>query len=171
MSITLRIGIHTGAPGSFAGMRFRSLNPPRSLHVMRSDLIAILLAGAITLAPAGTPSVARQRADIAVRAARVLDVRTGKYDGPSVLLVTGTRISRVVPAAGFDARDVTRLIDLGDMTVVPGLIDAHVHLAIGGPFRANALADVRAGFTTVADQGALTHRLLTLRDSVNAGHI
>src|SRR5215218_6767693 len=109
-----------------------------------------------------------QRADLAVRAARVLDVRTGRYNGPTVLLVAGTRITAMTPAAQFDARTASRVIDLGDMTVVPGLIDAHVHLAIGGPVRANALADLRAGFTTVADQGALTHRLLVLRDSINA---
>jgi len=114
---------------------------------------------------------AGQRADLAVRAARVLDVQTGRYGGPTVLLVTGTRITAMVPAAQFDARSASRTIDLGDMTVVPGLIDAHVHLTIGGPVRANALADLRAGFTTVADQGALTHRLLVLRDSINSGHI
>ena len=133
---------------------------------------------ALTLASLGfgcsawsaTPAVG-QRADLAVRAARVLDVKTGRYAGPTVLLVTDTRITATVPAAQFDTRSASRIIDLGDMTVVPGLIDAHVHLAIGGPVRANALADLRAGFTTVADQGALTHRLLVLRDSINSGHI
>lgn len=106
-----------------------------------------------------------------MRAARVLDVRSGRYSGPSVVLVTGTRITSVIPTSQFDARTASRVIDLGEMTIVPGYIDAHVHLAIGGPVRANALADLRAGFTTVADQGALTHRLLVLRDSINAGHI
>jgi imidazolonepropionase-like amidohydrolase len=37
--------------------------------------------------------------------------------------------------------------------------------------RDNARADLHAGFTTVADLGALTHRLLRLRDSINAGEI
>ena len=106
-----------------------------------------------------------------MRAARVLDVRTGRYSGPSVVLVTGTRIVGVQPAPAFDPRSASRVIDLGDLTLVPGFIDAHVHLAIGGPVRSNALADLRAGFTTVADQGALTHRLLALKDSINAGHI
>jgi imidazolonepropionase-like amidohydrolase len=101
----------------------------------------------------------------------VLDVRSGRYSGPSVVLVTGTRITSVIPTSQFDARTAARVIDLGEMTIVPGYIDAHVHLAIGGPVRTNALADLRAGFTTVADQGALTHRLLVLRDSINAGHI
>ncbi|MGH8243863.1 MAG: amidohydrolase family protein [Steroidobacteraceae bacterium] len=51
------------------------------------------------------------------------------------------------------------------------MIDGHVHLAIGGTVAANALADLRAGFTTVVDLGARTHRLLQLRDSINAGHL
>jgi imidazolonepropionase-like amidohydrolase len=55
--------------------------------------------------------------------------------------------------------------------VLPGLIDAHVHLTIGGPVQSNALADLHAGFTTVVDLGARTTRLLGLRDSINAGLI
>jgi imidazolonepropionase-like amidohydrolase len=119
---------------------------------------------------AGRPAVG-QRADLAVRAARVLDVTTGRYRGPTVLLVTGTRISGLVSPAQFDSGMASRVVDLGEMTVVPGLIDVHVHLTIGGPVRENALADLRAGFTTVADQGARTNRLLVLRDSINAGQI
>jgi imidazolonepropionase-like amidohydrolase len=112
-----------------------------------------------------------QRADLAVRVARVLDVQTGKYTGPSVILVTGTRISGVVPAGRFDSSRAARLIDLRDLTAVPGMIDVHTHLGIGGTVRANALADLRAGFTTVADQGARTDRILALKDSINAGQI
>jgi imidazolonepropionase-like amidohydrolase len=101
----------------------------------------------------------------------VLDVERGRYREPSVLLVAGTRITGILPATQFDARMASRTIDVGDMTIVPGLIDTHVHLTIGGSVRANALADLRAGFTTVADQGALSLRLLVLRDSINAGRI
>src|SRR5688572_20668289 len=150
---------------------FRRRMHRRSVYVMRSKSIVLLSAGVLAWAPTCRAQATRERADLAVRAARVLDIRTGRYDGPTVVLVSGTRISRVIPARQFDARDAARTIDLGDMTLVPGFIDAHVHLAIGGPVRANALADLRAGFTTVADQGALTHRLLVLRDSMNAGHI
>jgi len=131
----------------------------------------------LTCAPACSPSTARpatlsaQHADLAVRSTRILDVERGQYREPSVLLVAGTRIIGIQPAGQFDARSASRVVDVGDMAIVPGLIDAHVHLAIGGPVRVNALADLRAGFTTVADQGALTHRLLVLRDSINAGQI
>jgi imidazolonepropionase-like amidohydrolase len=135
---------------------------------MRS-VVVTLCALACSLGIA-TPASA-QRADLAVRSTRILDVERGRYREPSVLLVSGTRIIGIVPAGQFDARTASRVIDVGDMAIVPGLIDVHVHLAIGGPVRANALADLRAGVTTVADQGALTTRLLALRDSINAGQI
>jgi imidazolonepropionase-like amidohydrolase len=138
---------------------------------MRPLVVATLCACAVASSLRRATPIVAPRADLAVRAARILDVASGRYRDPSVLLVTGTRITGVLPAAQFDARAASRVIDVGDMTVVPGLIDAHVHLTIGGAVRANALADLRAGFTTVADQGALTHRLLDMRDSINAGQI
>jgi len=55
--------------------------------------------------------------------------------------------------------------------VLPGFIDAHVHLAIGNGVAASALADLRAGFTTIVDLGSRTTRLLQLRDSINAGFL
>jgi imidazolonepropionase-like amidohydrolase len=55
--------------------------------------------------------------------------------------------------------------------MVPAMIDVHTHLGIGGPVRANALADLRAGFTTVADEGTRTDRILAYKDSINSGQI
>ena len=137
----------------------------------RSVRVPALIAAAVACSPGRAPPVAGQRVDLAVRAARVLDVRSGQYSDASVVLVSGTRITSVIPASRFDARTASRVVDVGEMAVIPGLIDAHVHLTIGGAVRANALADLRAGFTTVADQGALTVRLLAVKDSINAGQI
>jgi len=104
-----------------------------------------------------------------ISAGRFLDVRsvTISHDVPIVVeqgRVTGVG-GAVAPAAG------DRVIDLSSYTILPGLIDAHVHLAIGGSARDNALADLHAGFTTVVDLGARTARLLQIRDSINAGWI
>jgi len=141
-------------------------------NVCSSDVLAIrVVTRAFARATSVSAQATSQRADLAVRAARVLDVVTGRYSGASVILVSGTRITAVVPAARFDSTRARRFINLGDLTLVPGLIDVHTHLGIGGPVRANALADLRAGFTTVADQGARTDRILALKDSINAGHI
>ena len=106
---------------------------------------------------------------VAIRAGRVIDPVSGRVATAQTILVEGNRIRAVSrdvqPPAG------AAVYDLSGLTVIPGLIDAHVHLAIGGTVRDNALADLRAGFTTVVDLGARTHRLLLLRDSINAGHI
>jgi imidazolonepropionase-like amidohydrolase len=104
-----------------------------------------------------------------IRAGQLLDVRTGTVTRDASIVVTDRRIVSVGAAPTPVAGD--RLIDLSKYTIVPGLIDGHVHLAIGGAVRDNALADLRAGFTTVVDLGARTTRLLQIRDSINAGLI
>ena len=103
-----------------------------------------------------------------IRAGRLLDVRTGQVARNMTITVEHGRIvsvNRAVPAPGDS------VVDLAGLTVLPGLIDAHVHLTIGGTPRDNALADLRAGFTTVVDLGARGTRLLQIRDSINAGLI
>jgi len=125
-----------------------------------------LLLAAVLLLPASLP--AQDTSVVVIRAARMLDVSTGRIHGNTVVLVHGERIVGVNPAtvpAGV------RTLDLGDVTLLPGFIDLHTHL--GGeisatsftePVRltesdrafnavANALKTVRAGFTTVRDFG------------------
>ncbi len=104
-----------------------------------------------------------------ILAGRLLDPSTGVVSSNQRILVEGGRIVDVGPTVRQPAD--ARTVDLSRYTVLPGLIDAHVHLSIGGTVRDNALADLRAGFTTVVDLGARTHRLLQLRDSINAGSI
>ena len=104
-----------------------------------------------------------------VRAGRLLDPVSGTVTAGQTIVVergkvTGIRAT-VAPMRGDS------IIDLSRYTVLPGLIDAHVHLGIGGPVGANARADLEAGFTTVVDLGARTTRLLRIRDSINAGQI
>lgn len=106
---------------------------------------------------------------IAIRAGRILDPSTGVGELGQTILVQRGRIGAIGPNVAIPAG--ATVYDLSTATIVPGLIDAHVHLALGGPLRANALADLRAGFTTVVDLGARTHRLLRMRDSINEGHI
>ena len=106
---------------------------------------------------------------VIIRAGKLVDVRTGQTSSDATIVVNNGRIVSVGPPAALTDRD--SVIDLSRYTVLPGLIDAHVHLGIGGTVRDNALADVRAGFTTVVDLGARTTRLLQLRDSINAGVI
>jgi imidazolonepropionase-like amidohydrolase len=106
---------------------------------------------------------------IAIRAGRVLDPATASASLNQIILVQGGRIGAIGPDVTIPAG--ATVYDLSTATIIPGMIDAHVHLALGGPLRANALADLQAGFTSVIDLGSRTTRMLRIRDSINAGEI
>lgn len=110
-----------------------------------------------------------QQPALVINAGRLLDPVTGTVTRDARILVQNGRVTAV--GGRFVAARDARIVDLSGLTVLPGLIDAHVHLGIGGPVRDNALADLRAGFTSVVDLGARTTRLLCIRDSINAGLI
>jgi imidazolonepropionase-like amidohydrolase len=110
----------------------------------------------------GTP------APIVLHAARLLDVETGRISAPGEVLVQGERIAEVGSAVTHPAG--VQLIDLGDTTLLPGLIDAHVHLFLhpgaedlqtvqeSVPQRTivatlAARADLLAGYTAERDMG------------------
>jgi imidazolonepropionase-like amidohydrolase len=63
---------------------------------------------------------------VVLHAARLLDVENGKMLAPAEILVQGERIVEVGSTVSHPAG--TETIDLGDRTLLPGLIDAHVHL-------------------------------------------
>ena len=63
---------------------------------------------------------------IVLRAARLLDIESGKMLKPGEVLVTGERIVEV--GATVTHPPAAEIVDLGDRTLLPGLIDAHVHL-------------------------------------------
>ncbi len=108
-------------------------------------------------------------ADITIiKASRYLDVEAGNYVSPAVIVVEDKNIKSVNP----DIEPETTVLDLGNMTILPGLMDAHTHLTydIGpgwtteavrftsGEFALrgalNAKKTLMAGFTTVRDVGA-----------------
>ncbi|MEO3858840.1 amidohydrolase family protein [Acrocarpospora sp. B8E8] len=127
-------------------------------------------------------------ADKALRCARLVDVVAGRVLDDQVILIEGERVVDVRPAAevAFEGE----LIDLGDVTVTPGLIDLHTHLvgvAACGDYAQelkysaaqqtlagvpNARDTLMAGFTTVRDVGTFRAFLdVALRDAIDAGHI
>src|SRR3954447_18148393 len=106
---------------------------------------------------------------IHVRSARLVDVDKGELFEPGELLVDGERIIEVAPAKVPSDAEV---IDLGDLTLLPGLMDMEVNLLLGGPNHesplnpvqddpavktlrgvANARRTLRSGFTTVRNLG------------------
>ncbi len=144
---------------------------------------ALLLTAAVTQAQAATP--AATPAIVAIKAGRLItDPRTGN-GAPAIVLIEGKRIKAVLPAGAAVPEGAT-VIDLGDSTVLPGLIDSHVHLTgdPGGDYRSeavetnehaalvgakNALLTVKAGFTTVRDLGSSMLTGFALRDSIAEG--
>ena len=67
-----------------------------------------------------------------VKAGRLLDPRTGHVLSPAAVLIEGDRIKEVGPPSKVeaDAPAGVETIDLGDATLLPGLIDSHTHLLI-----------------------------------------
>jgi imidazolonepropionase-like amidohydrolase len=145
---------------------------------------SILLAG-IGLAMA-TPVHAKTQVILAGNA--ILDPASG-LQGPTVITVTDGRIVSVEAgtAPGNIAPD-TEVIDLATKTVLPGLIDLHVHLTgdPGGDFRdeavdpdewgvimgvKNAALTVKAGFTTVREAGSAQNTGFVLRRGTAEGKI
>jgi imidazolonepropionase-like amidohydrolase len=128
---------------------------------------------ALTVVWLGLASLAPQQADVFVRSARWLDPISGELRGSSVFQITGGTVGRVIPAGEFDRdrKPGGGITDLGAATILPGLVDAHVHLTIGGAPADNAIAALRAGFTTVVDLGATSDVVLRLRDQIAAGSI
>jgi imidazolonepropionase-like amidohydrolase len=123
---------------------------------------------------------------IAIRAARMLDVAQGKLINNAVVLVENDKIT----SAGSDITipKGAKVIDLGDATVLPGLIDAHTHITyhfdennrFGETGDANqqvtlkyaeenARKTIEAGFTTIRNLGDSTGADILLRDEVKRG--
>ena len=139
-----------------------SVRPPLLRRAFLLALSAVLFLAAV--APAQQPA----SAPIVLHAARLLQVDTGTLLQPGEILVEADRIRAV--GVSVDHPQGARIIDLGDATLLPGLIDAHVHLFLhpgaedlqtveeSVPWRTilaeqAAKADLLAGFTAERDMG------------------
>jgi imidazolonepropionase-like amidohydrolase len=127
-----------------------------------AEPVTVIHAGNLIAVPGRPP---RREASVIVRGRRIEEVRDGYVQLPSA-----------------------RVVDLRDSTVLPGLIDSHVHLRglddrmqarLQASFRdyedeaytslLNARRNLMAGFTTVRDLGANPRMILSLRDAIEAG--
>jgi imidazolonepropionase-like amidohydrolase len=115
---------------------------------------------------------------VAIRAGRLFDAKSGNLVNNQIVLIKGERITDV--GANVQIPREARVIDLNTATVLPGMIDAHVHVNTGGDTAAqraiiavaNAQIDLAAGFTTVADMDSRGgFNTVDLRDAINAGTI
>ena len=122
----------------------------------------------------GSLSVALPAEVTAIRAGRLVDPETGRAASEQVILVEGGKITAVGP--GLAVPPGAAVIDLSDLTVLPGLVDTHTHLGItykdvpehnyyyltyvmeSTPLRAiqaasNGIQLLNSGFTVVRDLG------------------
>ena len=137
-----------------------------------------------TTTPATTPT-----APIILHAAHLLDVEKGALVSPGEILIQGDHIAAVGTTVSHPAN--APLIDLGDATLMPGLIDAHVHLFLHPGLDENlqtveesvpertitatlqARDDLMAGFTAERDMGTegAGSADTAVRNAINAGLI
>jgi imidazolonepropionase-like amidohydrolase len=148
-------------------------------------ILATLGAGSVLAEPAAGANRA-----IVLKAAHLFDSVSGTLSDAAVIVVQGDRIQTVGGTAPLPAD--AQVIDLGDATLLPGFIDAHVHLSQeSGPnwyldfyhdvmrFPAEqalygahyAKLTLEAGFTTVRDVGSENYLALGLRNAIAAGVI
>lgn len=153
---------------------------------MRSFSRIIALATCLALTASGVEAQAFRDSVTVIRAARMLDVGTGDIVQHPVLVVTGDRITSVT---GLAVPAGARVIDLGDVTLLPGLIDAHTHvtsnLEAGSYVRParetdadvavrgvrNARLMLQSGFTTLRDVGSSGFTDVALMRASDAGWI
>lgn len=148
-----------------------------------------LSAVAVAVLALGVGAVGPARADtLVVTAARMVDVERGRYVDHPVVVVTDGRITAVGTVEPADLPGDTRRLDLAGLTLLPGLIDMHLHLA-DTPFVSgynafdyaddfwavlqvpNALATVNAGFTTVRNLGGPDFADVALMQAIDDGFV
>ena len=123
-----------------------------------------------------------------VTADRMLDVLAGKYvDKPAIVVVDGRITAVLAQGAAAIPQDATR-IDLPGQTLLPGLIDMHVHLAADARIDgyhaldytdsfwvavgvANAKTMLEAGFTTVRNVGSSNYADVGIKQAVEGGYV
>ncbi|HWA58807.1 MAG TPA: amidohydrolase family protein [Gemmatimonadales bacterium] len=114
----------------------------------------------------------RDSSTVVILHGRYLDVDAGVLKDNGALVLRAGRIAEMHPAEdGYLPPSGATVRDASGQTILPGLIDAHVHLTLNGDPAANARATLRAGFTTVVDLGSVDGAGVKLRDAIRAGEI
>ncbi|OGF18241.1 MAG: hypothetical protein A2W00_08420 [Candidatus Eisenbacteria bacterium RBG_16_71_46] len=149
----------------------------------RALTLALITVACAAIAPAHAQATRR----LVIHAAHLIDGRSNTARGPAWVVVSGDTIESVHYAAPTDLAAL-EVVELGDATLLPGLIDCHTHLsarvgvspverfkstaarsAIAGVN--NVRATLMAGFTTCRDVGGGELVDVGLRDAINAGEI
>ncbi len=139
----------------------------------------------------GAPGERKGSGTIVIKAARLIDGTGRAVINDGAIMVTDEKISMVGPFAAMSFPAGTRVIDLGDATLMPGWIDMHTHITgrtLGDPEREssgvrdydsfgailaveNARRTLMAGFTTIRNVGAGNFDDFALRKAINDGFV
>ena len=142
----------------------------------RSPLLYLLILALCSAVNAGQP--------IAIKAGQMIDVESGTVRKNVVLVVSDGQITSI----GDTVPATMATLDFSDKTILPGLIDVHVHLGINaydGSYAslgisvpaqaissaANAQKTLHAGFTTVRSAGANQFTDVAVRDAINNNEV
>jgi len=161
------------------------------LKSFRFVCIALLLVHSVVVAQTRiTPEPPVGKGIVVLKAARLIDGTGAAPINNAVVIITDNTITAVGTAGSVNVPANARTIDLGDVTLLPGFIDAHTHLigrVLGDPegdnagvrdfesFAAilsvgNARATLMAGFTSVRNVGAAgKFDDMALRKAINEG--
>jgi len=153
--------------------------------LVRSASLAIVIVAASsavlrsqTPRPPQSPYLAPTDNLVVVRSGRMFDAKAGTILNNQIILIRGDRIADVGPSVPIPPE--ARVIDLSGATVLPGMIDAHVHNAGRGDsvemktfvMVQSAARDLEAGFTTTVDMDSRGgFGTVELRNAINAGLI
>lgn len=137
-------------------------------------LIFTLIAVHDSVSAQPKPAAEKAKA-LVLRPKWLLDVESGEKHQGWALRTDGDRIAAVGPTSSVGAPVGAQVIDLPNTTLLPGLIDAHVHLTWDDGktevTRDAARKTLEAGFTTVRSCGAPGGADLVLRDAIERGEI
>ncbi|MFT4938570.1 MAG: imidazolonepropionase-like amidohydrolase [Paraglaciecola sp.] len=147
----------------------------------RNSLVSLLLSASLIFFAS---SLFAQK--LIIKADRLIDVEQGLSIANPLVLIDGKVITKIAKQGDFAIPEDYEVLDLSGHTLLPGLIDMHVHLsseatnhgykslAISQPRSTiygvkNANLTLMAGFTTVRNVGADGYIDVALRDAINAG--
>src|SRR5246500_1110720 len=166
----------------------RSLGDTIACDMAHRNVVLALLCSSVLPGIVSGQSATPATHPIVLHAARLLEIKTGRTIKPGEILVLGDRIVEVGESVKHPAG--AEVLDLGDRTLMPGLIDAHIHLFLhpgagdlqtveeSVPQRTitatlAARDDLMAGFTAERDMGTegAGSADTAVRDAINQGRI
>ena len=151
--------------------------------------MSLFMVSSLLLLSVGAPVLAQQVT--VLRGARLIDGTGAAPISNAVIVITDDRITAVGPAASVTVPAGAKVVDLGDVTLLPGFIDAHTHIigrTLGDPMADlavvkdyagyaaivgvdNARKTLMAGFTSIRVVGSSNFDDMALRQAITDGRV